>query len=86
MIVVNDSYAIRSDENQWILCTRIKPTKSYPDGWKGRKFYTSLGSLRRALHGILLRTSEYSSLPDLERNAEAISKMINERLNYSREA
>ena len=72
--------AIRSDESQWILCTRIKASKSYPDGWKGRKFYTSLGGLRRALHGILLRTSDYSSLADLERNAYEISDLIDRRL------
>ena len=80
MIVVNDSYAIRSDENQWILCPRIKTSKSYPDGWRSRKFFGSLGGLRRALHGILLRTSDYSSLTDLERNADEISRLIDERL------
>ena len=85
MIVINDSYAIRSDENQWILCARIKPSKSYPDGWKPRKFFGSLGSLRRALHGILLRTSDYSSLEDLERNADDISVMINARLEHGTE-
>ena len=80
MIVINDNYAIRSDESQWILCARIKPSKSYPDGWKPRKFFGSLGSLRRALHGILLRTSDYSSLTDLERNANEISDLIDRRL------
>ena len=84
MIVINDSYAIRSDENQWILCARIKPSKSYPDGWKPRKFFGSLGGLRRALHGILLRTSDYSSLTDLERNADEISRLIDERLEDSK--
>ena len=45
-----------------------------------RKFFGSLGGLRRALHGILLRTSYYSSLEDLERNADEISKLIDRRL------
>ena len=85
MIVINDNYAIRSDENQWILCVRIKPSKSYPDGWKPRKFFSSLGGLRRALHGILLRTSDYSSLEDLERNADETGKLIDKRLNHSEE-
>jgi len=80
MIVINDKYAIRSDENQWILCCAVKPSKTYPTGWTPRKFYTSLGGLRRALHGILLRTSDYSSLADLERNADEISRLIDERL------
>ena len=80
MIVINDSYAIRSDENQWILCCAVKPSKSYPAGWKPRKFFASLGGLRRALHGILLRTSDYSSLTDLERNANEISDLIDSRL------
>jgi hypothetical protein len=83
MIVINDSYAIRSDETQWALCVRVKPSKSYPDGWRSRKFFTSLGSLRSALHGILLRTSDYSSLEDLERNANEISDLIDKRLEAS---
>jgi hypothetical protein len=85
MIVINDKYAIRSDENQWILCTSVKPSKSYPDGWKPRKFFGSLGGLRRALHGILLRTSEHSSLTDLERNSDEISELIDRRLDGSQE-
>ena len=85
MIVINDSYAIRSDENQWILCARTKASKSYPEGWRARKFFSSLGSLRSALHGILLHTSDYSSLTDLERNAHEISAMINARLEYRTE-
>ena len=80
MIVINDQYAIRSDESQWILCIPVKPSKSYPDGWKPRKFFGSLGGLRRALHGILLRTSDYSSLEDLELNANEISGLIDSRL------
>jgi hypothetical protein len=80
VIVINDQYAIRSDESQWILCARVKPSKSYPDGWKPRKFFGSLGGLRRALHGILLRISEYSSLEDLERNADQVSNLIDRRL------
>ena len=85
MIAINDRYAIRSDESQWILCTSVKPSKSYPDGWKPRKFFGSLGGLRRALHGILLRTSDYSSLEGLERNADDISAMINARLEHGTE-
>ena len=80
MIVINDQYAIRSDETQWILCNAVKRSKSYPDGWRPRKFFGSLGSLRSALHGILLRTSDYSSLEDLERNANEISDLIDRRL------
>ena len=80
VIVINDKWAIRSDENQSILCCAVKPSKSYPDGWKPRKFFGSLGGLRRALHCILLRTSDYSSLPDLERNADEISDLIDRRL------
>ena len=80
MIVINNQYAIRSDQNQWSLCVCVKPSKSYPDGWRPRKFFSSLGSLRSALHGILLRTSEYSSLVDLERNANQISDLIDRRL------
>jgi hypothetical protein len=82
VIVINDQYAIRSDESQWILCVRMKPSKGYPDGWKPRKFFGSLGGLRSALHGILLRTSDYSSLSDLEHNAHEISAMINARLEH----
>jgi hypothetical protein len=85
MIVINESYAIRSDENQWILCVSVKPSKTYPTGWTPRKFYGSLGGLRKALHGILLRSGEYSSLSDLERNADDISAMINARLEYGSE-
>jgi hypothetical protein len=81
VIVINDQYAIRSDESQWTLCTSVKPSKSYPDGWRPRKFFGSLGSLRSALHGILLRTSDYSSLTDLERNADQISNRIDKRLD-----
>ena len=84
MIVINDQYAIRSDQNQWTLCVCVKLSKSYPDGWRPRKFFSSLGSLRSALHGILLRTSEYSSLVDLERNADEISRLIDERLKDSK--
>jgi hypothetical protein len=80
MIIVNDKYAIRSDENQWILCCAVTPSKTYPTGWTPRKFYGSLGGLRKALHGILLRTSDYSSLADLERNADQISDLIDRRL------
>jgi hypothetical protein len=80
VIILNDKYALRSDESQWILCVCAKPSKSYPDGWRPRKFFTSLGSLRSALHGILLRTSDYSSLEDLERNANEISDLIDRRL------
>ena len=80
MIVINDQYAIRSDDSQWILCVCVKPSKSYPDGWRSRKFFGSLGSLRSALHGILLRTSDYSTLADLERNADQISNLIDKRL------
>ena len=80
MIVINSKWAIRSDENNWILCCAVKPSKTYPTGWTPRKFYGSLGGLRRALHGILLRTSDYSSLTDLERNADEISRLIDERL------
>ena len=80
MIVINDKYAIKSDENQWILCCAVKPSKTYPTGWTPRKYYTSLGGLRRALHGILLRTSDYSSLADLERNSDEISDLIDRRL------
>jgi len=84
MMVITDKWAIRSDENQWILCCAVKPSKTYPTGWTPRKFYGSLGSLRKALHGILLRTSDYSSLADLDRNADDISAMINQRLAASR--
>jgi hypothetical protein len=80
MIVITDEFAIRSDETQWILCACVKPSKSYPDGWRPRKFFGSLGTLRSALHGILLRTSDYSSLEDLERNADQISNLIDGRL------
>jgi hypothetical protein len=80
MIVIDKKWAIKSDENQWILCARIKVSKSYPDGWRHRKFFGSLGGLRRALHGILLRTSDYSSLADLERNSDEISNLIDRRL------
>jgi hypothetical protein len=80
MIVINEQYAIRSDDSQWILCARAKASKSYPDGWRPRKFFSSLGSLRSALHGILLRISDYSSLEDLERNADEISDLIDSRL------
>jgi hypothetical protein len=82
MIIVNDKYAIRSDEIQWILCCAVTPSKTYPTGCTPRKFYGSLGGLRKALHGILLRTSDYSSLSDLEHNAHEISAMINARLEY----
>jgi hypothetical protein len=77
MIVINDSNAIRSDENQWILCVRVMPSKSRSDGWRSRKFCTSLG--------ILLRTSSYSWLADIEHNAHEISAMINARLEYGKE-
>ena len=82
MIVINDQYAIRSDDSQWILCVCVKPSQSYPDGWRSRKFFGSLGSLRGALHGILLRTSDYSSLADIEHNADDISATINARLEH----
>jgi hypothetical protein len=84
MIVINEQYAIRSDQNQWTLCVCVKPSKSYPEGWRPRKFFSSLGSLRSALHGILLRTSDYSSLADLERNADQISNLIDKRLDGSK--
>ena len=85
MIRINDKYAIKSDENQWMLCVRRRPSKSNPSEWTPKKFYVRLPALAAALHGILLRTSDYSSLADLERNADEISKMINKKLNFSNE-
>ena len=85
VIGINDKWAIRSDENQWMLCVRRSPSKSNPSEWTPKKFHARLPALAAALHGILLRTSEYSSLADLERNADEISKLIGKRLNYSKE-
>ena len=85
MIVINDKYAIKSDENQWMLCVRRSPSKSNPSEWTPKKFYTRLPALAAALHGILLRSSEYSSLNDLEHNAHEISAMINARLEHGKE-
>jgi hypothetical protein len=80
MIIINDKYAIKSDENQWMLCVRRSPSKSNPSEWAPKKFYTRLPALAAALHGILLRISDYSSLTDLERNANEISDLIDRRL------
>jgi hypothetical protein len=82
VIAINDRYAIKSDEYQWMLCVRRSPSKSNPSEWAPKKFYTRLPALAAALHGILLRTSDYSSLSDLEHNAHEISAMINARLEY----
>ena len=85
MIIIDEKYAIKSDENQWMLCVRRSPSKSNPSEWAPKKFYARLPALAAALHGILLRTSDYSSLRDLERNADDISAMINARLEHGTE-
>jgi hypothetical protein len=85
MIIIDGKYAIKSDEYQWMLCVRRSPSKSNPSEWAPKKFYTRLPALAAALHGILLRTSDYSSLVDIERNAHEISVMINTRLEYGKE-
>ncbi len=83
MIVINDKYAIKSDDRQWILCKAIKPSKTQPDGWSPFQFYTSLQACIDAVQGILLRTSEYKSFADLSKNLAAINRMLDKKLKVS---
>ena len=80
MIVINDRYAIKSDERQWILCKTVKVSKRNPDGWDGFKYYTSLAALCESLRRILMRTSDYKSFADLTKNLVGINKLLEKKL------
>ena len=82
MIVLNDRYAIKSDENQWILCKwagEPKTSKS-GDGWKPIKFHSSLTQLVQGTCTLLLRKSQYTSFDELLANQRAINAMIDDKL------
>ena len=83
MIVINDKYAIKSDQNQWILCKPAKVTAKSPSGWEGFKYYVSLPALCDALQGIMLRTSDYKSFTDLTVNLAEINKLLDKKLKVS---
>jgi hypothetical protein len=82
MIKLNDKYAIKSDENQWILCEwKGKPKKGgCGDGWRQIKFYSSIKQLVEGTATLLLRKSQYSSFQELLSNQRAIVEMVEDKL------
>ena len=86
MIKLNDKYAIKSDENQWMLCVwvgqKIKNKKydTLSDGWKPVKYYSSITQLVEGTATLLLRKSQYSTFRELLDNQRAINAMIDDKL------
>ena len=82
IIILNDKYAIKSDEYQWILCAwKGKPKKGgCGDGWRQIKFYSTIEQLLEGVATLLLRKSQYSSLEELLSNQRRIVAMINDKL------
>lgn len=79
MIPITEELAIDSDAHQWKLCKLHRATEKTPEHWGAFKFYTSFSQLQEALRGYLLRTSEYESFADLEKNLRAINKLLEKR-------
>lgn len=77
MIIINDQYAISSDKYQWKLMKKIKPNKTFPDGWKSFKYYTSLENAVIGLGNLLLQDSTYTTFDELKSNADGIAQLLN---------
>jgi len=82
MIKLNDKYAIKSDENQWILCKWAGEPKNSKsgDGWKPVKFYSSVSQLVQGTCTLLLRKSQYAAFDELLANQAEINAMIEKKL------
>ena len=83
MIIINDKFAIDSDSRCWKICKHQGATEKSPEAWSAFKYYPSLQSAYDALREILLRTSEYDSFADLDRNLRQINKLLDKKLKVS---
>ena len=79
MIVINDQFAIDSNRREWRICQHRSATEKSPESWEPIHFYGSLSGAIEALRGILIRTSEYESWAELERNVRGINKLLDKR-------
>ena len=83
-VQINETWGFDSDSLQWILRKHkgkgFKPTAKNPSPWGAVKFYPSLLRLAHALHEIMLRTSEYHSIADLQKNSDEISDLLRDKL------
>lgn len=80
MIKITDKYAIDSDLHQWKISKHLPASEKKPERWEGIKFYESLPACTKALRDLLLRTSDYDSFAQLEKNAKAINRLIEKKL------
>lgn len=63
-IQINEKYRISGDAYHWTIDKKIKPNKSYPDGWQCFKYYTTIGTCVNELAELMLRTSDAKTLAD----------------------
>ncbi len=83
MIVISNKYAIGSDDKQWKIYKHVSATEKSDAHWVPIKFFGSLSSCIEALRGLLIRTSDYQSFADLERNIREINRLLDKKLKVA---
>lgn len=49
MIVITPEMAIKADKVSFMICKKIKPSKSAPDGWQAELFFATPEAMLRKL-------------------------------------
>lgn len=70
---ISEKYAIKTDSLNYIFCTKIKPNKLCPDGWRGKWYYSTLKSCYNDLLEELTMTGDKETVRE---NLEEVVKLL----------
>ena len=82
-IQITDGIAIKSDANNWEVCSpkkrKDKKTGEMVICWEGFSFHSTLDRAVKSLGEYLLRTGDSNSATELARAADTISELLSQK-------